>query len=591
MIGTRPDVPQPVWDLIARTCEGSLSETEIDELNTQLVGHPQRQRALLDYCSMHVNLLMMVDINQTVENVRKIVTSSPSVSTKAVGNVLPDVERRLSQVPRELPLRFGSHLLSIRGPVMVATLLVAFVSYGAFALIAWNLRPDQLPTRADDAPSSVAIIRNTADVQWSYIGASKSARSSILLGEPLTITSGTMELELNAGTKLVVEGPADWSIDGDNRVSLRAGKLFAHVPENAIGFTIETPTATIVDLGTEFAVETDSAGRTDVEVVAGKVDVHYGAATKSSELRQTVRMSAGQARQFSKRKEAGPVTVVDVKPGTKSWVAKSMSKLGEASKVPVSPGEARLILSLNADAGVTNTSSAPAANGDSVGTWADQSGNNNNATKLEAISAPILRTNALNSRAVVTFAASGNGEPGQELVISPLTGNLRGQQFTVFLVGKIEGNQAVTSNSSDYFFDGIDEHNRVALGLNGNNKLSFFGSQSINYLREDFADSSADSTVWTGYHIYQVLYNGAGSALFVDGELKVPVAAGPAGDAALTNMLLGARYNHQFALNGAIANVQIYVGALSKAQQNKIGAALQSYYGIKGNYEDVSASK
>src|SRR6185436_11765751 len=93
------------------------------------------------------------------------------------------------------------------------TALVALCVYGSFALIAWNLRPDKLPNFAAGNPDSVAVVRDTTDVQW----VSKSAEPSVLPGEPFKIESGTIELELKAGTKLVVEGPADWSIDGDNQ--------------------------------------------------------------------------------------------------------------------------------------------------------------------------------------------------------------------------------------------------------------------------------------------------------------------------------------------------------------------------------------
>jgi len=571
--------------------DGMLAQSDADtmQLAQRLAADPEARAMYVKFVTFDVGLQWSSGALREFE-IARLESPITLVSTRDV----PSAGRNSANSKKSRAFSVAPFLVKrsfFSRPVLKYVALVALCLYGSFALIAWNLRPDKWLDIAGAESESVASVRNMANVQWSKNASSKSAESSILPGELLQISSGTIELELHTGTKLVVEGPAEWSIDADNRVFLRAGKLLAHVAPQAIDFTVETSTATVVDLGTEFAVEADAAGQTDVEVITGKVDVHYGTSATSNGLRQNVRLSAGQAKRFSKHEEADPVTVVDVKPGTKSWIAKSTSKLADTAKVPRLPGEAKLILSLNAGAGVTNTSSSPAVNGDSISLWADQSGNNNNATKLEAISAPVLRTNTLNSRAVVAFAASGKGDHGQELVISPLTGNVRGQKFTVFLVGKIDGNQAVTATSSDYFFDGVEENSRIALGLNANHKLSFFGNQSIDYLREDFAESTADSSLWTDFHIYEVLYSGASSALFVDGNLTTPVVAGHAGDTAITSMLLGSRYSHNYALKGAIANVQVYVGAISRAQENKIGAALQNYYGISGEYVDVSEAK
>jgi hypothetical protein len=201
----------------------------------------------------------------------------------------------------------GGVVRSVTRSPLVSTLIVAAVIYGVFGFLAWDLRPNKL--------SSVAVVRDSTDLQWSKNASSKSAESSILPGEPLKIESGTVELELNAGTRLVVEGPAEWSVDGRNNVSIRTGRLIAHVPEKAIGFTLETPTATIVDLGTEFGVDVDATGRTDVQVITGKVAVDYETSAKPDGSHQTVRMTAGAARRFSSR-AGGGVTVTPISP----WV-------------------------------------------------------------------------------------------------------------------------------------------------------------------------------------------------------------------------------------------------------------------------------
>jgi hypothetical protein len=149
--------------------------------------------------------------------------------------------------------------------------LVAICVYGTFLLVAWNLRPDALPPI--DGQDAVAVVCDATDVKWSPNLSSKTTESPVLTGESLKIESGTIELELKTGTKLVVKGPADWSVNGRNSVSLRSGTLMARVPADAIGFTVETPTAKIVDLGTEFSVEVDRDGVTESRVFRGAIKV------------------------------------------------------------------------------------------------------------------------------------------------------------------------------------------------------------------------------------------------------------------------------------------------------------------------------
>jgi hypothetical protein len=152
---------------------------------------------------------------------------------------------------------------------------------------------DPRPNQAD----SVAIVRNATGVRWSKNTSSQRAKGSVLPGERLKIESGTVELELNAGTKLVVEGPADWTVDDNNSVSLRAGRLLATVPTQAIGFSVQTPTAKIVDLGTEFGVDVDERGEAEVHVFQGRVVAERAAAPGSTS--QRIELSKSEAARFT----------------------------------------------------------------------------------------------------------------------------------------------------------------------------------------------------------------------------------------------------------------------------------------------------
>ncbi len=87
------------------------------------------------------------------------------------------------------------------------------------------------------------------------------------------LLSGLAEIEFNDGAKIILEGPANFKLESANGATLNLGKLSARVPEKAIGFTVKTPNASIVDLGTEFTLHVKKNKSSDVYVFAGEVEI------------------------------------------------------------------------------------------------------------------------------------------------------------------------------------------------------------------------------------------------------------------------------------------------------------------------------
>jgi hypothetical protein len=218
------------------------------------------------------------------------------------------------------------------------TLAAAVVFAAYVAVISWGMLGDKArglrleaqgagnPRASDRAPrpsrlapsgSAVATITGTSDAEWSapaHKSAIRNQKSEITRGESLELASGLVELKLKQGAKLVIEGPAEWMIDGENNATLRRGKLVASVPKQAIGFELKTPTAVIVDLGTEFGVEVRDSGATDLHVLQGIVEstrVHDGEPDPSGLA--PIRLRAGQAIQFNTRNEPAVKIAVNEK--------------------------------------------------------------------------------------------------------------------------------------------------------------------------------------------------------------------------------------------------------------------------------------
>ena len=103
-----------------------------------------------------------------------------------------------------------------------------------------------------------------------------------------------VEITYYNGAKLVLEGPVEFTVKKPNACRLDLGKLTAKVSEQAAGFTVETPNMSIVDFGTEFAVEVEQGGDADVHVFVGEVEV----AQDVGGVRRKIRLGKGQSVRF-----------------------------------------------------------------------------------------------------------------------------------------------------------------------------------------------------------------------------------------------------------------------------------------------------
>jgi hypothetical protein len=173
-----------------------------------------------------------------------------------------DSERAAVKAARRRALRFWAMLATAAG------LLLAL--FGG----RWWGASERLPAVAQAADiSRAARVVNVSDVEWSTGAKSYDEWSFLEPGESLRFERGLVNLFLDNGAELLIEGPADVDFVSIEKVYARKGKLAARVSPGAIGFTIETPHANVIDRGTSFGMSVDENSRTDVVVYEGKVDL------------------------------------------------------------------------------------------------------------------------------------------------------------------------------------------------------------------------------------------------------------------------------------------------------------------------------
>ncbi|QDU10818.1 FecR domain-containing protein [Gimesia aquarii] len=137
------------------------------------------------------------------------------------------------------------------------------------------MTPEKAPVPLADVPPVVPDIP-IATVDAVGYGASRidlpfQVGETLVNNEVIDLDSGTMRLKFLNGVMVALRGPAILELVEPNRCILSAGQLVAKVPEEAIGFTVETPAGRVVDLGTEFGVEIGNEGATQTHVIKGRV--------------------------------------------------------------------------------------------------------------------------------------------------------------------------------------------------------------------------------------------------------------------------------------------------------------------------------
>ena len=184
---------------------------------------------------------------------------------------------------------------------------IAFIATAALAAIT------VLTIRILFAPPPHAdnIVLSCIDAKWA--AGRQISSGARVPANGIELLHGLVEIHMQSGALVVVRGPARLKCPSARRVSLTHGNIVVHVPHTIAGFTVQTKSASIVDLGTEFGVTAKPDTPTFTEVFAGHVAVrpaddanrnlppcilHQGQAVQIS--RQAIRVSAFEPLQFTR---------------------------------------------------------------------------------------------------------------------------------------------------------------------------------------------------------------------------------------------------------------------------------------------------
>lgn len=123
-------------------------------------------------------------------------------------------------------------------------------------------------------PQDVATVADIYQAKWADTAATIQKETRLFDNRKnLNLLQGVIKLQFDSGAQVVIQGPAEFSIEAYERMKLNHGKLYAKVPPQAVGFRVNAPNCSLIDLGTEFGINVTSLGETDVHLVKGKASL------------------------------------------------------------------------------------------------------------------------------------------------------------------------------------------------------------------------------------------------------------------------------------------------------------------------------
>ncbi|MCG8587212.1 MAG: FecR family protein [Pirellulales bacterium] len=335
--------------LIEAYLDGELDSTDLEALKQWIAADQANAVIFLERVEIHRNVrahFLATKNLGAVGGAEQTPTRELKESAEGEGNHLVPESRDALQATRRRSL-LARHNLST-GVVVAFIGLAALLTILAFTPVSRFIADQTDDSDAEQVPAQplgIATLTNWHRPEWIKEHAISPRNHRITAGQKIAFTSGIIELTYDTGAKVVIEGPAEFVAgakeEGEKSSSfilhpsnsgyLALGRLVARCDSDASqGFTIDTPSARLVDMGTEFGVLVRADGDTDTHVFDGKVVLEpRGEATwprrellEGQSFRfaggavEVLRRSERVAGQFKRTKQWGASEMLPVGPDT-----------------------------------------------------------------------------------------------------------------------------------------------------------------------------------------------------------------------------------------------------------------------------------
>lgn len=292
-------------DLLFLLVEGALDAEGVSRVEAWLRSGEEAKRHYLDfisdYAAMKGQAKSLIDMEEGEFSIHDEFDAqlwSALAEVERVSERVPEAKEEVTEpqataAPAERPRR--------RMKVSRSSVIAFVVAEAAILLIILFLRI---------SPSSVEVATITDSMGAVFASEAAQPAGSRLSNrkDSLWLQKGAVTIAFDYGAEVVIEAPAEFRLNSAEDMTLLYGRLYAHVPGRSKGFSVATPSASIIDLGTEFAVKVDFDGTSDVHTIQGKVSLIPGA--KGQTTGESRILTASEARQI---RVSGEVSEIPLK--------------------------------------------------------------------------------------------------------------------------------------------------------------------------------------------------------------------------------------------------------------------------------------
>ena len=260
-----PDLPSQ----IQRMLDGELSAGELTALEIELLKSEEAREEYRKLATLHSDLEVMYS----------------GQSSLVKNNVIP-FDRVVAKQRKRI----------FRVAIYAAVAMIIF----AALMMHFTIMPEQpIAHFRTTSAADFSLTHNTEDDDEVPVG------QVLVVGSKLQLRKGTLESTFSSGVRVVIEAPCKLRVLADDKVAIDQGVAWFEVPKNAIGFTVETKALEVVDLGTEFGVDSSpSTGFDEVHVTRGAVEV-----TARVKGGQSETLREGEARRITEFGELKPIKI------------------------------------------------------------------------------------------------------------------------------------------------------------------------------------------------------------------------------------------------------------------------------------------
>lgn len=252
--------------------EDALDEAGIHRVERWLASGQDAKRYYLnfikDYVAMKEQANSMIDMHEegfSIQDEYDAELWSALAEVERVAESIP-ADEAVAEAPELIQKVQRDRILTFNKSSFATVLLTAAAIVAVVLLL--RISPP--------ASVEVATLSNSLNAEFAGDAAYASGSRLSNAKDSLWLQKGVVTIEFDYGAEVVIEAPAEFCLNSAEELTLRYGRLYARVPERSKGFTIETPIAQIIDLGTEFAVKVDYDQTCEVHMIKGNASLIPG---------------------------------------------------------------------------------------------------------------------------------------------------------------------------------------------------------------------------------------------------------------------------------------------------------------------------